>query len=772
MTRPHVGAQAAIFNKILDAANVHPLDVSYIEMHGTGTQAGDAVEMKSVLDVFAPGQRGPEHPLHLGSVKANVGHAESGSGVTSLIKVLQMMEKNEIPPHCGIKTKINHNFPTDLRARNVHIALEPTPWRRPVHENRKRTVFLNNFSAAGGNTALLMEDVPKVVSMDHLDVRSSHLVAVSGKSKLSVQKNIEALVAFINNNSELALPSLAYTSTARRMHHNHRVIVSGHDLGSIKDALQNLGSCENLKPIPIPTKVPSINFVFTGQGALYAGLARQLFENISQFRADLQRFDRIAQSQGFPSFLALVDGTITCLVEVGPVLSQVGTTCIQMALAQLWISWGVCPSAVIGHSLGEYAALHTAGVVSASDAIYLTGIRAQLLEERCKVGTHSMLAVKASLPSLSPHINRTSCEVACINGPNETVLSGTIEEIDLLSNVFMAQNTKCTKLEVPFAFHSSQVESILQDFESAAQAVAFDKPSMPYMSPLLGEVINGKGILGPSYLSRACRETVNFQGALVAARETCAIKDGNIWVEIGAHPICSNMIKAVLGSHTMTLSSLRRSGDVWKVLTESLSSLHLAGLDLQWNEYHRDFKDAHTVIQLPSYHWDSKNYWIQYNNDFCLTKGDDKPTAVSGPPEPAISTLSTSSVHRVVEEQFGAKKSNVVIESDIHHPTLSGVFQGHAVNGAHLCPSVSVYVKWLGQMLIHQVSLRRYRSNDYRLPVAGHSGGRQKCRNECIRNDRYETSYCHWKWPAAIPSFSICGLEHTASLDKFLQRYC
>ncbi len=689
MTRPHVGAQASFFNNILDVANVNPLDVSYIEMHGTGTQAGDAVEMHSVLDVFAPGKRGPEHPLHLGSVKANVGHAESASGVTALIKVLKMMEENEIPPHCGIKTKINHNFPNDLEARNVNIALKPTNWRRPEQGKRKRTVFLNNFSAAGGNTALLLEDAPVVTPMDHLDPRSAHLVAISGKSKLSIQKNIDALIAFINNNPEVSLPSLAYTSTARRIHHNHRVIVSGHDLASIKDALQCFGLSVDPKPIPVSAKVPSVNFVFTGQGSLFTGRGRQLFDHISSYRASIKRFDRIAQSQGFPSFLPLIDGLLSDPQELRPLITQVGIVCVQMALAQLWISWGVHPSTVIGHSLGEYAALYTAGVISASDTIFLAGTRARLLEERCIVGTHAMLAVKVSPAVLSQLMSRSSCEVACINGPNQFVLSGVNTDIDSLSNVLTAQNVKHTKLDVPFAFHSAQVECILADFESAAKAVAFEKPSIPYMSPLLGEVINGKDILGPSYLSRACRATVNFQAALVAGRESGFINDGSIWVEIGAHPVCSNMIKATLGSHISVLSTLQRNGDTWKVLTESLSSLHLAGLDLKWKEYHRDFKDALRVVQLPSYQWDSKNYWIQYSNDFCLTKGDEKSAVTSASPLSPISTLCTSSVQRVIEQQFGAEKSNIIIESDLHHPSLSGVIQGHAVNGAALCPSVS-----------------------------------------------------------------------------------
>ena len=691
MTRPHVGAQASIFNNILDAANVDPLDVSYIEMHGTGTQAGDAVEMGSVLDVFAPGKRGAQHPLHLGSVKANVGHAESGSGVTSLIKVLKMMEENEIPPHCGIKTKINHNFPSDLKERNVNIALAPTDWKRPQHGKQKRTVFLNNFSAAGGNTALVMEDAPRVPPMDHLDIRTTHLVAVSGKSKLSIQKNIGALVAFIEKNPQVSLPSLAYTSTARRMHHNHRVIVNGHDLGAIKSTLQNLRSSEDIQPIPIPNKIPNVNFVFTGQGALYLGLAGQLFEHISSFRANIERFDCLVQNQGFPSFLPLINDSISSLQEISPIVSQVGTICIQMALAQLWISWGVHPSTVIGHSLGEYAALHTAGVISASDAIFLAGTRAQLLEEKCRAGSYTMLAVKASLPSLSQHMAQTACEVACINGPNEIVLSGTTSAMDSLSKDLTAQNIKCTMLDVPFAFHSSQVECILNDFEAAAQAVVFEEPLMPYMSPLLGEVVNEKGVLGASYLSRACRETVNFQAALVTGKVTSTIKDGSVWIEVGAHPVCSGMVKAALGTHTPTFPSLRRNADCWKVLAESLSSLYLAGLDIEWKEYHRDFKDVLRVLQLPSYRWDSKNYWIQYRNDFCLTKGDDVPAAIAATPTKTNSTLSTSSVQSIIEQQFGDEKSSLVMESDLHHPSLSGVIQGHAVNGAALCPSVSAY---------------------------------------------------------------------------------
>lgn len=642
--------------------------------------------MKSVLQVFAQKPRGDAHPLYLGSAKANIGHAESASGVASLIKVLKMMEKNEIPPHVGIKTKINRGFPLDLKARNVNIALAPTPWTRPV--NGKRTVFLNNFSAAGGNTALLMEDAPVVIPAAANDGRSSHLVTLSGKSIASLEKNINSMISFIDNTPDASLPALSYTTTARRMHHNHRVIVSGSDLPSIKAALQNLGPCKDIRPI-VAAKIPNVAFAFTGQGSLYIGMAKPLYETVSQFRSDVQRFDRIAQSQGFPTFLPLVDGTANSVDELGPVAAQLGAACVQMALTRLWVSWGVAPSAVIGHSLGEYAALNAAGVLAVSDTIYLTGARAQLLEQCCTVGTHSMLAVKASPASINSYLARTTCEIACINGPEETVLSGKVAEIVSLCETIGAAGIKCVKLEVPFAFHSAQVEVILEKFEALAQTVVFKKPEVPFISPLLSEVVTEAGVLGAGYLSRACRETVNFTGGLSAAVEAKIVSDKTRWVEIGAHPVCSGMVKSSIGSQVVTLPTLRKNADTWKVITSSLASLHTAGIEIQWNEYHRDFKGCQQVIPLPAYNWDAKNYWIQGNvNNFCLTKGDAAPApAPVAKIEPAVSKFSTTSVQKIIEENHGTQKSTLLIESDLSDPILAKTLQGHRVNGAPLCPS-------------------------------------------------------------------------------------
>jgi naphtho-gamma-pyrone polyketide synthase len=702
ITRPHVGAQSFIFDKLLNESNTDPKEVSYIEMHGTGTQAGDAVEMQSVLDVFAPDyRRGPTQSLHLGSAKANVGHGESASGVTALIKVLMMMRKNMIPPHCGIKTKINHNFPTDFPQRNVHIAREPTAWNRP--NGGKRKTFVNNFSAAGGNTALLVEDGP-LNEFNVKDSRSAHTVVVSARSQSALKNNISALVQYIDTNKNQfdvnpasLLANLSYTTTARRIHHPFRVAVAGSTLDEVRGALAPIVNRESISPAP--AVAPGIGFVFTGQGAQYTGMGSQLFESCSQFRTNVEHFDRIGQSQGFPSIVPLVDGSVP-IEDHSPVVTQLGTTCIQMALIRYWISLGVSPTFVLGHSLGEYAALNAAGILTTSDTIYLAGRRAQLLTEQCKIGTHAMLAVKSSVAQVKQFLDDAT-EVACINAPSETVISGASEKIDELAQTLSNEGFKATKLKVPFAFHSAQVEPILESLAEIAKGITFSEPTIPFVSALLGDVVkdDSNEVLGPNYLTRHCRETVNFLGALEATRHAKLMNEKTLWVEIGSHTVCSGMVKSTFGPQATTVASLRRQEDTWKVLSNSLSALYLAGIDLRWKEYHQDFTTGHKVLPLPSYKWDLKNYWIPYTNNFCLLKGAPATPVVEAAP---VSTFLTTAAQKVLETTNDSSSATIIIENDIADPDLNRVIAGHKVNGACLTPS-SLYAdiaQTLGEYLV------------------------------------------------------------------------
>ncbi|OGM43340.1 putative polyketide synthase [Aspergillus bombycis] len=686
ITRPLADAQAHLFQQLLAESGIHPHEISYIEMHGTGTQAGDAVEMKSVLDSFAwDDSRSLHRPLHLGSVKANVGHGESASGVTALIKVLLMMQKSRIPPHCGIKGRINRHFPTDLEQRNVHIALKETDWMRPGEG--KRRSFINNFSAAGGNTAVLVEDAPSLEDFRaglSSDPRKYHVVTLSARSSRSLSENMRALAEFIGPETSAALLArIGYTTTARRMHHSYRVAFVGDDLQEIKRRLLDTDVTQDTKPCP--SKSPGVGFLFTGQGAQQTAMARELYDSFTSFRADIAEFEAISRGHGFPSILPLITGAVD-VAELSPIVVQVGTVVVQIAMARLWQNWGLVPQYALGHSLGEYAALQLAGVLSISDTIYLVGSRAALLEKRCTSGSHGMLAVKASISDIEKVLHGVQVEVSCRNGLDDTVLSGTTDEIDRASKILSDLQVTSKKLILPFAFHSSQVDPILDELEYIASQVTYQPPRIPIVSPTLGHTITDEGAIGAQYIRRHCREPVNFVGAVQAAQASGTFDSAGLAVEIGTHPILMRMMKAEVGSSVRVCPTLSHREDTFKTLAGSLSVFHLAGVRLNWDEYQRDFKSSSQVITLPGYSWDYQNHWIQYQNNFCLTKGCPEKAMSANAIQP-ISTRLSPSVQKIVEEVVDAARAMIIIESDISDPELLPVALDHKVNGVTLCPS-------------------------------------------------------------------------------------
>ena len=684
ITHPHAPTQELLFQKVMDDAGVDPHEVNYVEMHGTGTQAGDGTEMRSVTNVFAPPSRkGTRNKsLHLGSVKANVGHGEAVSGVTALIKCLLMMQKNAIPPHCGIKKTINQSFPQDLNARNVHIAFKTTPL--VSRDNMPRRIFVNNFSAAGGNTALLLEDAPERPSPKD-DYRGHWVVAVSAKSKSALRANARNLIGHLKANNQIRLPDLSYTTTARRIQHNYRIAFS---CDTVSKAVDMLASKAEESIEPVPNISPSLAFAYTGQGSQYTALGKQLYDLSQHFRTDIQSFNNIACGLGFPSFLPLLDGNVEAR-DLSAMIVQLALTCIQMALTRLWASWGLRPSIAVGHSLGEYAALNAAGVISASETIYLVGERARLLQAKCTAHSHAMLATSSSISQLKDLISEyPAVEVACVNGMRETVLGGTVADIDHVAEKLVIQGTKCTKLNVQYAFHSSQVDPILPDFERLTKAVRFQKPQIPIISPLLGTVLSEADSINGHYLSRHARETVNFSGGLAAAQQLGLVNDQTVFVELGPHPVCLNFLKSEIGPDIVTAHSLRKGVAPYKTISESLATLHTIGFNVDWNEYHRDFIDCVRMLDLPAYAFDNKNYWIQYTGDWNLHKG--QVLGLAALPEAEVPKLSTTTVQRVVSEVVEVNKATVVIESDISRPDLLAAISGHVVNGTALCPS-SIY---------------------------------------------------------------------------------
>lgn len=684
ITRPHIGAQRELFENILNSSGIDPNEISYVEMHGTGTQAGDAGETASVLETFAsadPGKRrAPHQTLHIGSVKANVGHGEAAAGVTSLAKVLLMLRESVIPPHCGIKSRINHNIP-DLNPRNTFIAQAPVAWPRPG--NNVRRVFLNNFSAAGGNTALIMEDGPLEDFSNDTDPRKVHLIAASAKTYTSLEGNLKSYINWIDRVPEenLVLSRTSYTSTARRSHYPHRVAVAGSNLREIKVLLQQ--SLVRKDGSSRPKKPPEICFAFTGQGSQYQGMGADLFSCFSSFRNDICRYSQLAESLGFPSFQGVFEKSAS-LERLSPVVIQLASTSLQMALVRLYMLWGIHPHVVIGHSLGEYAALNAAGVLSEADTIYLVGTRASLLEARCEQNTHAMLATRASLAVIQNILGPEgdTYEVSCINGSEDVVLGGLKEELEIVKAKLGQRSIKSTILEVPYAFHTAQVAPILEPFKQASRGANFRRPSLPIVSPQKGNVIRGEQIIGPTYLSDHCRRTVNIFDAVQAARTEGVLNERVVAIEIGPAPIVIKMLQRAIGPDMRVFHSLQKGQYSTALLPQICAYLYSSGTEIRWSEYHRDFKAAQKVVDIPTYHWDLKNYWIQYVNNWSLRKGD-----------PLLQTsflkLDSSTVHRVVKEDIRDDGGELITESDLTRADMHAVVQGHKVWGVPLCTPVT-----------------------------------------------------------------------------------
>ena len=698
ITHPHAGAQRDNYRQVVQKAGINPLDVSYVELHGTGTQAGDAVESESVSDIFAPvtPRRRPDQRLHFGAVKSNIGHGEAAAGIASLLKVLLVYQKNMIPAHIGIKTEINPTIPKDLERRNAGLSMTHTAWPRP--EGKKRLAIVNSFGAHGGNTTVLLEDAPEVKKIKtgsgSADARSTHTITLSARSKKSLQANMENLLSYLEQHTDTDLADLSYTLCGRRMHHNLRIATTVSSVAGLQKFLRSsLDNRTANETRAIPLETPSVVFAFTGQGAYYRGIGQELFAEFDFFRIQILQLDRLVRRLGFSSIVPVVDGSVED-EPANPVLTQLSVVVIEIALARFWSLLGIRPSAVIGHSLGEYAALVVAGVISAADALYLVGQRALLTQEQCVQGSHSMLSVRAAPADIEQLVGHSvKYEVSCQNTHQDTVISGTTDDIGAIRQTLETKSHKCVLLDLPFAFHTAQMDVILDKFESLAKHVPFKAPSIPLLSPLLGAAVFDGKTVNADYLRRACREKVDFAAAVEAAQDMNMVNEKTLWIDVGPHPICAGFVRALV-PQARVASSFRRNEDNMATMAKSLVTLHLAGLTPCWSEYFKPNEKAYSLLALPKYSWNETNYWIPYIGTWTLDKanlkhGNQNSDGKTNKSAGSISSaLRTSLIHQITHEKVEEMTATLHTLSDVQHPDFLEAMHGHRMNNCGVATSV------------------------------------------------------------------------------------
>lgn len=513
--------------------------------------------------------------------------------------------------------------------------------------------------------------------------RSRHVVTVSGKTLKSLRSNQHNLLGHLRWHG-YRVEDVSYTTTARRMHEGLRCaysVMSTHDL---IDVLQR-DVKENINPRKVSGR-SSIVFMFTGQGATYPGMANDLFKTCEVFRKRILQLNSISMALGFSSFLEVITTSDRETRHLSPIQVHLALVCLEISLSAVWKSWGIMPDMVLGHSLGEYAALCTAGVLSVYDTIFLVGNRARLMEAHCTPYTHSMLSVEHDLESVKDHLQTGSfhaCDIACVNGPLAIVVSGPLQDlIDLKRSL---GGVRSTMLEVPFAFHSSQVDPILGSFGKLFSNVMFCEPEIPVVSTLTGDKVEVGGVFGPEYLIRQTRDPVKFLQAITTSKYG-AHDSNSIWLEIGPAPVCLRLLHSIQRlPPERTLSTLQRKQSCWSSITCALVHLYEAGVNVRWSEYHKEDSVGLKLLDLPTYAFDLQNYWIPYEGYSTLMKSIYPTTK---PPHPRISATCLHWIEEIVDNN---ECCTVTYGTDLRDASLFEIVNGHRVNGFGLCPS-SLYI--------------------------------------------------------------------------------
>ena len=435
----------------------------------------------------------------------------------------------------------------------------------------------------------------------------------------------------------------------------------------------------------------SVAFAFTGQGSLYSGMGRQLFETCSAFRDSILSYQEICDSQGLPRVVDLIAESDANPETKTMVQLQLAIVFIELALANLLRSWGIQPDLLIGHSLGEYAAMCTAGVISVSDTLYLVGQRSRMIEEKCVRNAHTMLSVSSSVKFINDALSderHLQYEVSCMNAPDITVLGGSIRDLESIQRKIHSLGVKTTFLNVSYGFHSVQIEPILEELENSARGIHFEKPIIPIASTLTGTIIREVGTFTPAYIARQARRPVNFAEALQACKLAGVVNSQTLWVETGPEPVCLGLVRANLGvSSTRLFPSIRSSENNWKTISNCAAAAYTSKVPISWTDFHREYINALTFLELPTYGFDLKDYWVTYKKD----------DTIPGPTGTELKTLNAATgyrkylgatcLHYVEKESYENDEVAVTFSAHTSEPKFFDTIQGHLVDNTAICPA-------------------------------------------------------------------------------------
>jgi acyl transferase domain-containing protein/threonine dehydrogenase-like Zn-dependent dehydrogenase/short-subunit dehydrogenase/acyl carrier protein len=602
LTVPNGLAQEAVVRAALQAGGVEPHDVSYVEAHGTGTTLGDPIELEALAAVLAR-NRPADRPLYVGSVKTNIGHAESASGIAGLIKVVLAMQHEEIPRHLHF-ARLNPRIA--LRDAPIRVPTEPTPW--PA--SSRRFAGVSSFGFSGTNAHAVLEAPDAVTHAERSSDGVPRLLVLSAKTKSALRELAGAYATMLRAADGDTFADICSNAAVGRAAFAHRLALVAADAADAATQLEDLANAEQ----PGTTSHghadagPKVAFLFSGQGAQYFGMARELYDSEPVFRESFERCAALVDGELGSSLRRIVGYEPNAARERDlddTRYTQPALFAVEFACAELWQSWGIRPTAVAGHSLGEYVAACVAGVLSLEEALSLVVLRSRLMSELPRDG--SMLAVLADEARvralLAPHGD--SVAVAAVNGPNNVVVSGLAARIADVARAAHAAGIESRPLSVSHAFHSPLVEPMLREFEQHARAIRPRTVATALVSNLSGALVRDTAALDASYWRRHAREPVRFADACRALY----MHGARVFVEIGPAPVLVGMARStVTEPDAKWLASMRRGEDPRVRMLASLGALFVAGAKPQFARLGSLRRGRH--VELPSYPFQRKRFWL------------------------------------------------------------------------------------------------------------------------------------------------------------------
>jgi len=600
-TAPSVTGQATVVAEALAAAGVEPHTVSYVETHGTGTVLGDPTEIAALTKAFRAGTE-QNGFCALGSVKSNFGHLDAAAGVAGLIKTILALKHRMIPPSLHFERP---NPEIDFKNTPFFVNAELTEWKRGDTPLR---AGVSSFGVGGTNAHVVLEESPRPTPSGAS--RPHQLLVISAKTAAALNKATDRLAAFFEKNPEINPADTAYTlQTGRRAFNHRRTIVCR----NVNDATAVIRGSQ---PRQIQTayqerRNPPVVFMFSGQGSQYVNMAKELYRTEAVFREHIDGCAQILQSHlslDLRDILYPQDGISDELARRlrQTDIAQPALFTIEYALARLWMSWGMQPEAMVGHSIGEYVAACLAGIFSLEEALLMVATRGRLMQ---KLPRGSMLAVSLPEAELENYL-ASNLSVAAVNAPSLCVLSGESEAAAAIEERLKDAEIGFTRLHTSHAFHSAMMDPVLPEFREQVKQVQLHSPQIRILSNLTGKWLRAEEATDPEYWVRHLRYTVRFSDSIgLLLKET-----GWILLEVGPGNTLSTLARQQQDEtkNQVILSSIRHPKEErcdTEFILSTLGRLWLAGVEVDWSNFYQN--EERYRVALPTYPFERRRHWIE-----------------------------------------------------------------------------------------------------------------------------------------------------------------